>query len=494
MWFALAILLTLWTATYAQSVIPDAQDLKTLSEIQKRNKAIRDDLFLLYLRYDDTRRNQLIQLLTGSANASSDVARECDVVQRLSDFPDYFHQSLERWKQKKPTVLVEYFTRVWIPIYENAIDMQNEYLYLIDRETRAGDFLDEIQSNFRVFLTKIYRDKNDANETVENCIRAKIRLFKEFRDEMYRCCLELLEEIDRQSVLSQSILEQVKAARENGKGALEFEYQGVSFKFIYIPPGEYDMGLTSEQCRWLVDSSNNFTIHANVRKRYRIHLEQGFFIQEDEFSNEQAALLDSALPANREPYVDVDWQVARQVGERLFTRLDLNAPCAMRLPTEIEWECAARFPAEGTDGELPALFPWGNDCPDLDSLEDKTKLGVKNMGSSVSEFCLDEYRRYFFSLSTQPDIYYFPYGREFSSIPEYRYAIENNPEAAFVYGADGLENTIRTCRGGNALDIQEKRYYNRAVSLRRCARSNVKNPLTGFRLVWVFPEDEGVKQ
>jgi formylglycine-generating enzyme required for sulfatase activity len=112
---------------------------------------------------------------------------------------------------------------------------------------------------------------------------------------------------------------------------------------------------------------------------------------------------DEAYRYATKPMVAVEWAFAARVGERLS-----SASVQYRLPTEAEWERAARgcFPA--------AAFPWGDAPPaperaDFDRFDAFSILpsrsfapndyGLHAMAGGVWEWCADEYDATFYQRS-----------------------------------------------------------------------------------------------
>jgi formylglycine-generating enzyme required for sulfatase activity len=102
----------------------------------------------------------------------------------------------------------------------------------------------------------------------------------------------------------------------------------------------------------------------------------------------------AALAADR-PMCDVSWYDANQCCQRLQGRLGL----VVRLPTEIEWEYAAR-------GDAARLYPWDGEGfhawaehPDLSPRpfapedRDVSWVGAHDMAGNVSEWCSGSYRQ-----------------------------------------------------------------------------------------------------
>lgn len=138
---------------------------------------------------------------------------------------------------------------------------------------------------------------------------------------------------------------------------------------IYIPPGQFTMGITREQIDWFrqfCDTAGCVEIYEASFPEHLVELTNGYWIYRTEVSNAQYAQCVSSggcqpprasSSGSRVSYYDnpdfadhpvvwVDWDQA-------------NAYCSWaggRLPTSAEWEYAAR-------GSDKWLFPWGNDFP-----------------------------------------------------------------------------------------------------------------------------------
>ncbi|MBI1739648.1 MAG: SUMF1/EgtB/PvdO family nonheme iron enzyme [Acidobacteriales bacterium] len=106
-----------------------------------------------------------------------------------------------------------------------------------------------------------------------------------------------------------------------------------------------------------------------------------------------------------QPVVGVSWHEAVRYCEWLSARTNRH----LRLPTEAEWERAARGGREGT------LFPWGNNPPQsLDGYHDRWKTGPEpvgraepsgyglyNMCDNVHEWCADWYAPGYYAISPE---------------------------------------------------------------------------------------------
>lgn len=152
---------------------------------------------------------------------------------------------------------------------------------------------------------------------------------------------------------------------------------------LYVPPGEFAMG-------WRDGGPDAWPVHTVFLG--------GFWIDKTEVSSQQYALCVGAgkckrprvtQPSGDSPVVDVSWR-------------DADAYCSYvgaRLPTEAEWEKAAR----GADGRLypwgnklenskMSLFTWDSKMPPVGSFpEGSSPYGVLDMAGGAFEWVADWY-------------------------------------------------------------------------------------------------------
>jgi formylglycine-generating enzyme required for sulfatase activity len=274
--------------------------------------------------------------------------------------------------------------------------------------------------------------------------------------------------------------EKLESAKKAGKLELMLPNVKEPMTFIYIPAGKYLIGLTPEQRDFLVAQSAEPMIAHNILPLTTIELKDGFFILDREVTKQQWEAGYNDNPSNSlVPITNVPWIHCVQCCAVLSNYQKLN----VRLPTEIEWECAAR---NGDD----RLLPWTKEYQSFfepkknvkkinkafalnpKNVIDKTPLNIFNLSDNVNEWCWDEYRNQLLDIAenNNAEIKYTP-----SMLPDcyieegknlYQKESENSPKA-------------RTYRGGS---FQDKN-YNRLIPIRRSAMETEKSPVIGFRLV-----------
>ena len=342
-------------------------------------------------------------------------------------------------------------------------------------ETNAKNFVNE-QNNYALLQKKL-DDISKENES----LRAQINNANNDKEKLYAYISDLKNEIARlQSQLPklpsrEEIYAQINQIQKNGEGTLEINIGGQPFRFVYINPGTYFIGIEDgEQATYMRKLSRNSMISVGM---YKIKLNRGFFIMEDKISPQQLQAVYKAEAGNALTWLQANESAGAATD--LFRKLFNDKSTVIRLPSEIEWECAMR----GKDSKK--LFPWGNDDPSRNPDSDVTELNIRNAASIFSEWCIDKYESYYFPVKTDPtkEVEYEPHG----SSPYLTYYIRDNE--SIVQKKNIVENaqepTVRTYRGASGEDFAKGLFANRAIPMRRSARSDQVNPAISFRFVLI---------
>ena len=159
---------------------------------------------------------------------------------------------------------------------------------------------------------------------------------------------------------------------------------------ILIPGGKFTLGINPKDK--VIQMMSDMTLSLNAQPAQKIYLD-AFYIDQYEITYEEfhrfKPILEYEIKDPTEPIRGVNWYEA-------------DAYCLSkekRLPTEIEWEKAAR----GTDGRL---FVWGSDFNQDyanfgkqvlivgSNLKDSSVYGLADMNGNVSEWTADWYKPY----------------------------------------------------------------------------------------------------
>ena len=174
---------------------------------------------------------------------------------------------------------------------------------------------------------------------------------------------------------------------------------GVS-NFVTVPAGWFEMGSETGQPdehpvhRVWVDSFE-IAIHPVTRLEYSNFLSATIRQTPREWDN-------PAFSDPEKPVVGVSWNDAV-----VYCLWRSSEGDQVRLPTEAEWECAARGRPATRD------YPWGDDIPSwipnggagplegpwTVSLGDPTSLGLYGIGANIHEWCADWHSRTYYGES-----------------------------------------------------------------------------------------------
>lgn len=173
---------------------------------------------------------------------------------------------------------------------------------------------------------------------------------------------------------------------------LNIDVNGVTFTMIYVKGGTFRMGATSEQSNDA--QTDEYPVHDVTLGDY--------YIGETEVTQKlwKAVMFDnpSNFKGDQKPVECVSWEDAQEFIKKLSQLTGFD----FRLPTEAEWEYAAR----GGDKSKGYIFSGSNNAKDVAIFNKKTpqsynvksmkpnELGIYDMTGNVFEYCYDWYGNY----------------------------------------------------------------------------------------------------
>lgn len=175
--------------------------------------------------------------------------------------------------------------------------------------------------------------------------------------------------------------------------------------FVWIPPGTFTMGSPKTEVNRGVDEVE-----------HPVTLTRGFWLLDHEVTQSEYLVVmgsnpsmnrgDSNLPVDMVQWTDA-MEYCRRLTERERAAGRISSQEAYRLPTEAEWEYAARAGTTGPrHGELTSIGWWKGNTSGEGTRPVKQKLpnawGLHDMIGNVGEWCADWYAPYPSGPATDP--------------------------------------------------------------------------------------------
>ena len=182
---------------------------------------------------------------------------------------------------------------------------------------------------------------------------------------------------------------------------LSLTVKGVSFEMVYVEGGSFDMGATSEQGSDAY--SEEYPVHSVTLSDY--------YIGECEVTQEMWEAVMGSNPSNfkgaQNPVERVSWNDC----QNFIKKLNSLTGRTFRLPTEAEWEYAARggnksrhYKYSGSDNIDDVAWHDGNSGGSTHAVGTKAanELGIYDLSGNVWEWCSDWYGFYSAGAQTNP--------------------------------------------------------------------------------------------
>ena len=309
---------------------------------------------------------------------------------KISDFA-------EDWTIKEITFAKEKKKRIVIVNIDDT-PLIDQFLFEFPRKQR-------IDASDASALVRLYKDicswlkidirkhQQDSYKDASNAEQDRLRKEKELQERM-----------------AQAEAENKQSNSTNSKDANKsFTVNGVSFKMIAIEGGSFTMGATSEQ--------GTIAPFNNEKPTHYVTLSD-YMIGETEITQELWQAVMGSNPSKfkdaQSPVDSVSWKICQTFIKKLNQLTNMK----FRLPTEAEWEFAAR----GGNMSKGYKYAGSNNLDDvawnLDNigiykkprpvkLKQANELGIYDMSGNICEWCQDKYGNYKSKAQTNPTGPYF---------------------------------------------------------------------------------------
>ena len=180
-----------------------------------------------------------------------------------------------------------------------------------------------------------------------------------------------------------------------------FTVNGVIFEMVYVEGGTFDMGATTEQ---------GSDAESDEKPVHSVTLD-GYYIGKCEVTQELWEAVMGSNPSNsmgaQKPVESVSWNDC----QNFIKKLNSLTGRTFRLPTEAEWEYAARggnksrhykYSGSGNIGYVAWYYKNSGSTTHAVGTQTANELGIYDMSGNVCEWCSDWYGGYSAGSQTNP--------------------------------------------------------------------------------------------